>query len=167
MATLLLKHADLLVTMDAARRRIADGGLFVRDQRDRAGRPDRRAARHRRHGHRRPRHDRPARPGQHPPPPLPDPHPLHRAGQRAVRLAGDALPHLGAADARGRLRLGQGRPGRADAVRLHHLERSPVRLPERLQDRGRDPGRGRAGHPLHGHPRQHEPWAVEGRAAAG
>ncbi len=31
MSTLLLKHADLLVTMDAARRRIADGGLFIRD----------------------------------------------------------------------------------------------------------------------------------------
>ena len=27
MSTLLLKHADLLVTMDAERRRIADGGL--------------------------------------------------------------------------------------------------------------------------------------------
>ena len=31
MSTLLLKHADLLVTMDAERRRIADGGLFIRD----------------------------------------------------------------------------------------------------------------------------------------
>lgn len=31
MSTLLLKHADLLVTMDAQRRQIADGGLFVRD----------------------------------------------------------------------------------------------------------------------------------------
>lgn len=31
MSTLLLKHADLLVTMDAHRRRIPDGGLFVRD----------------------------------------------------------------------------------------------------------------------------------------
>ena len=31
MSTLLVKHADLLVTMDAERRRIADGGLFVRD----------------------------------------------------------------------------------------------------------------------------------------
>ncbi|MFC2030532.1 8-oxoguanine deaminase [Chloroflexota bacterium] len=31
MATLLLKHADLLVTMDGGRRRIEDGGLFVRD----------------------------------------------------------------------------------------------------------------------------------------
>jgi 8-oxoguanine deaminase len=31
MSTLLLKHADLLVTMDAARQRIPDGGLFVRD----------------------------------------------------------------------------------------------------------------------------------------
>ncbi|HNS50364.1 MAG TPA: 8-oxoguanine deaminase [Anaerolineae bacterium] len=30
MTTLLLKHADLLVTMDASRRRIPDGGLFVR-----------------------------------------------------------------------------------------------------------------------------------------
>ncbi len=33
MTTLLLKHADLLVPMDAARRRIPDGGLFVRDNR--------------------------------------------------------------------------------------------------------------------------------------
>lgn len=32
MSTLLLKHADLLVTMDAARQRIPDGGLFVRDR---------------------------------------------------------------------------------------------------------------------------------------
>ena len=31
MSTLLLKNADLLITMDASRRRIADGGLFVRD----------------------------------------------------------------------------------------------------------------------------------------
>ena len=31
MSTLLLAHADLLVTMDAARRKIPDGGLFVRD----------------------------------------------------------------------------------------------------------------------------------------
>lgn len=31
MSTLLLKNADLLITMDGARRRIADGGLFVRD----------------------------------------------------------------------------------------------------------------------------------------
>jgi cytosine/adenosine deaminase-related metal-dependent hydrolase len=31
MSTLLVKHADLLVTMDAGRRIIPDGGLFVRD----------------------------------------------------------------------------------------------------------------------------------------
>src|SRR5574341_1152194 len=31
MSTLLLKHADILVTMDAARREIRDGALFVRD----------------------------------------------------------------------------------------------------------------------------------------
>ncbi len=31
MSTLVLKHADLVVTMDDSRRRIADGGLFVRD----------------------------------------------------------------------------------------------------------------------------------------
>ena len=31
MSTLLLKHADLLVTMDDAHRRIPDGGLYVRD----------------------------------------------------------------------------------------------------------------------------------------
>ena len=31
MSTLLLKHADLLVTMDTTRRKIADGGLFIRD----------------------------------------------------------------------------------------------------------------------------------------
>ncbi len=31
MSTLLLKNADLLITMDGARRRIAGGGLFVRD----------------------------------------------------------------------------------------------------------------------------------------
>jgi 8-oxoguanine deaminase len=31
MPTLLLKHADLLITMDPDRRRIPDGGLFIRD----------------------------------------------------------------------------------------------------------------------------------------
>ncbi len=31
MATLLIRHADVLVTMDEARREIADGGVFVRD----------------------------------------------------------------------------------------------------------------------------------------
>ena len=31
MGTLLVRHADLLVTMDGARRRLPDGGLFVRD----------------------------------------------------------------------------------------------------------------------------------------
>jgi cytosine/adenosine deaminase-related metal-dependent hydrolase len=31
MSTFLLQHADLLITMDAQRRKIADGGLFVRD----------------------------------------------------------------------------------------------------------------------------------------
>ena len=31
MPTLLLTHADLLVTMDADHRRIPDGGLFIRD----------------------------------------------------------------------------------------------------------------------------------------
>ena len=31
MATLLVKNAELLVTMDETRRRIPDGGLFVRD----------------------------------------------------------------------------------------------------------------------------------------
>jgi 8-oxoguanine deaminase len=33
MGTLLIKHADVLVTMDAQRREIADGGLFIRDGR--------------------------------------------------------------------------------------------------------------------------------------
>jgi 8-oxoguanine deaminase len=32
MSTLLLRHADLLITMDDQRRRFADGGLFVRDR---------------------------------------------------------------------------------------------------------------------------------------
>jgi cytosine/adenosine deaminase-related metal-dependent hydrolase len=32
MSTLLVKHADLLVTMDAQRRQIADGAIFVRDR---------------------------------------------------------------------------------------------------------------------------------------
>ncbi len=32
MSTLLVKHADLLITMDAARRQISDGGLFIRDR---------------------------------------------------------------------------------------------------------------------------------------
>ena len=31
MATLLVKNASLLVTMDAERREICDGGLFARD----------------------------------------------------------------------------------------------------------------------------------------
>jgi cytosine/adenosine deaminase-related metal-dependent hydrolase len=32
MPTLLLKNADLLVTMDSERRQIPNGGLFVRDE---------------------------------------------------------------------------------------------------------------------------------------
>jgi hypothetical protein len=31
MTTLLIRHADLLVTMDDQRREIPDGGLFIRD----------------------------------------------------------------------------------------------------------------------------------------
>jgi len=31
MTTLLLKHADVLVTMDGERREIADGGVYIRD----------------------------------------------------------------------------------------------------------------------------------------
>ena len=141
--------------------------MFVRDNAIVQVGPTAESARNRGHRRRRPRHDRPARPGQHAPPPVSDADPLHRAGLRAVRLAEDALPHLGPHDAGGRLRVGQDRPGRAVAVGVHHLQRSPLRVPERQPDRRRDPGRGGAGHPLHGHARQHEPGRVEGRPAAG
>ena len=37
--TLLVKHADVVVTMDGARREIRDGGLYVEDNRIVAGGP--------------------------------------------------------------------------------------------------------------------------------
>ena len=148
MSTLLLKHADLLVTMDAERRRIADGGLFIRDNAIvQAG----------------PTAELPetadtvidAR-GMIVLPGLVNTH--HHLYQTLTRcIAQDSVlfdwlvtlyPIWARLTPRGGLRLRQGRPGRADAERLHDLQRSPVRLSQRLQDRPRDRGRGRAGHPL-------------------
>lgn len=98
---------------------------------------------------------RDARPRQRPPSPLPEPHPRPSGhdGQAAVRVAAVALSPV-AGDRRGvgpRLRVG--RPGRARAVGLHHLDRPS--LPPSARCRrpavGRDRGGSRPGRPLPPH----------------
>ena len=166
MSTLLVKHADLLVTMDAGRRRIADGGLFVRDNAIEQAGPTAEL------------------------PETADPvidargmivlpglvnthHHLYQTLTRCIaqdsvlfdwlmtlypiwaRLTPEAV-YVSAKVGLAELML----------IRLHDLQRPPVRLSQRLQDRRRDRGRGRAGHPLPRHARQHEPGPSAGRPAA-
>ena len=95
-----------------------------------------------RSGDRRAQLDRDPWTGQHPPPLLPDPYPLHsgRTGCRAIRLADRPLPELGQPDARGAaIRHGDDDRG-ADALRLHYCQRSHLHLAER--GAGRRPGAG-------------------------
>ena len=131
--TLLLKHADLLITMDTTRCRIADGGLFVRDNEIVQAGPTAELP---------PAADTiidargmigAAWTGQHPPPPLPEPSTRCIAQDSVLFDRPETLyPIWGAADAGSGDRLGHGRAGRADALRLHHIERSSLRLPQRL-----------------------------------
>ncbi len=167
MSTLLLKHADLLVTMDAGRRRISDGGLFVRDNAIvQVG----------------PTSELPASAdrvidarGMIVLPGLINTH--HHLYQTLTRcIAQDSVlfdwlvtlyPIWARLTPEAVYRLGQSGAGGADALRLHDLQRSPLHLPQRLPDRARDRGRGRFGHALHRDARQHEPGALQGRPAAG
>ena len=70
-----------------------------------------------------------ARAGQLPPPPLPVGDARARAAGDAVRVAGRALPDVGADRRAHRARRGAGGPGRAAALRLHDGVRPPLRLP--------------------------------------
>ena len=144
--TLLARHADVLVTMDDARREIADGARVRSRQPDRARRHDGRAAAVGRYGDRARGPRAAARSRQHPSPHVPDAHPRRAggAGQRALRLAEGALSDLGAAHAGGDSRLRAHGHGGAPALRLHDVERSPVRVSERLPARRHH--RRRAGH---------------------
>ena len=117
-------------------------------------------------GGRLPRH---ARSGQHPSPPLPEPHPRvpARARRQPVPLAAHALPGLEPAGRGGGVRVGVGRPVRAGPGRLHDDHGPPVRPPawRWRPDLGRDRrgAGGRAAVPPD--PRVDEPGG-EGRGAA-
>ncbi|CAA9222401.1 MAG: Guanine deaminase, partial [uncultured Blastococcus sp.] len=130
------------------------GGHRRRGERPgRAGRP----ATGRRRDDRRPRLPGHPGAGQHPPPPLPEPHPRlrARADRRPLRLAGHPLPAVGPAGRGGGLRQRLRRTDGAGAERLHHLDRPPLRAPPRrgrphLRRGGRGPG---PGHAVPPHPR--------------
>jgi hypothetical protein len=158
---------SLLVTMDGTRRRIADGGLFVRDSMSSS---------------------RWAQPPSCPPAPtaiidargmaiLPGlvntHHHLYQTLTRCLAqddgLFGwlrDPLPHLGAHERRRRSTCRPRWPGRAAAQRLHDVQRPPLPLPQRQPHRRRDPGRPGDRHPLPRHARLHEPRREPGRPAA-
>ena len=85
-----------------------------------------------------------AGPYQHPPPPLPEPHPglPPRPRRQPVRLAADPVPAVGPPRRGGRPRLGLGGAGRAGPERVHHQHRPPLcasrgrRRPDLRRDRG-------------------------------
>ena len=166
--TLLARNADLLVTMDAARREIRGGGLFVDGNRIVAVGPTAIAAGASRRGDRSFRPRRHSRPRQHPPPHVPEPDPggAGGAGRRAVRLADRAVSDLGRAVAGDDRGLDQDRDGGADAVRLHHRHGPSLPLSERHPPRRRDRGGRRDRHALPCEPRGDEPRREQGRAAA-
>ena len=87
----------------------------------------------------------------------------------AVRLAADAVPGLGTADARRAGGRGDGGPGRAAALRLHHDHRPPLRVSRRAGGRDRHRGRRRraARHARGADAGLDEPVATRWRAAAG
>ncbi len=165
--TLLARHADVLVTMDDARREIPDGALFVRGNRiEQVGRtealPESADTVLDLAGH-----VAAAGPRQHAPPHVPDADARRAdgAGQRALRLVAGALSRLGPAHARCDPRVGADGDGRADAVGLHDLERSPLRVSERLPPRRHDRGRPRDRPPLPCHARCNEPRSEPWRAS--
>ncbi|MFC7484463.1 amidohydrolase family protein [Luedemannella flava] len=75
-----------------------------------------------------------ARPGQHPPPPVPVGDPRLRHGIGPVRLADRAVPGLGGHRRRPDPGHHGGRPGLAGPVGLHDEQRPPLRLPARRGD---------------------------------
>ncbi len=137
MATLLVKNALVLVTMDEARREIPDGALFVRDNVIEqvgmtADLPDTADEVLDLTGH-------VVLPGL-----VNTHHHMYQTLTRAVPggqnhelfdWLRDALPDLGRAAIRSGLCQRQARGGRTGALRLHHLQRSPVHLPERRHAR--------------------------------
>ena len=170
-ADVLVHDAELVATVDDARREIAGGWVAVTDgvvsalggpgdPVPEAARTDRRA---RLPGH--------PGAGQHPPPPVPEPDPRlrARADRRAVRLAGHALPAVGAAGRGGRLRQRLRRADRAGAGRLHHVDRPPLRAPARRRrpDHRRGRRSPRARRPVPPHPRVDVAVGQGRRAAAG
>ena len=168
MPTLLARNADVLVTMDGGRRELKQCRPLCRGRHHQAGRPDRRAAGHRRYGDRPQRPDRAAGLRQHPPPSQPDADAQlsRRAEQQSLSLAEGALPRLGAHRRRRLARQHAGRAGRARAVGLHHGLRPQLRLQERQQRRLPDRGGARAGRALPRQPRLDVARRIQGRAAA-
>ncbi len=116
------------------------------------------------------RRARHARPDQHAPPSLPDPHAHARPAGRPLHVAARALSALGTHRLPGRVRGGAVRAGRACAVGLLDGLRPPLRLPRagwhRAPERG-DHGRRGARDAPHRRARLHEPRRVEGRLTAG
>ena len=148
-----MRNARLVATMDGDRRELAGGWVADRRRAD--------------HGRRRVDRAEPptaaemidagdclVTPGldQHPPPPVPEPHPRLPADDRqaAVRLAAIAVPAVAGDRRGGGVRQRVRRSGRAGARRVHDVDRPPLppparrRRPARRRDRRRD----RAGHAL-------------------
>ena len=125
MSTLLVRHAQVLATMDDSDNEIVDGGLFAVDGSIRQVGPTATAPGHSRRGRGLLRPRGASRSHQHPSPPLSDPHPggPRCPGCGPVRLAADAVPDLGADDAR---RTSVSRP------ELALLRTRPVGLHDRL-----------------------------------
>ena len=168
MHTLLVKNATLLVTMDDARRRFPDGGLYVEDNVIRQVGPTAELP---------PTADRvidaagmvvlPGLVNTH--------HHLYQSLTRALPAAQDAelfdwlrtlYPIWAGLSARGGVRQRPGRPERAGAVGLHHRGRPPLPLPQRQPHRRRDPRRAGAGRALSPQPGQHVAGQIERRPAA-
>lgn len=161
--TLLLKNAELLVTMDGERREIKNGGMFIEGNLIRQVGPSDTL----------PQHadvvldmaGKVVIPAWSTPTTTctrASPAWCRRPRWRAVQLADQPVPDLGAPDPRDDRGVDPDRHGRTDPVRLHHLQRPPVHLPQRLQARRQHPCRRRDRHALPRRTRQHErgpqPW---------
>ena len=110
------------------------------------------------------------RAGQHAPPLLPDPYPRlpGGAGPPAVPVAAGAVSALGASHPGCAGRRRDGGDGGAAAVRLHHHDRPPLRVPAGAGGRHRHRGRGGIppGHPRGADARLHGPFGAGWRPAA-